>query len=242
MTIQELAHRANVTTRTIRYYVEQGILPPPGRGRPSEYNEEHLKVLDLVRRLKEQYLPLEEIRSMLQNLSMDQVEDFLRETTPGEQPAGELTNSAADYIAQVLNRGTMRTRLQQEAAPAAPAAPTTPAPPQWPSISEVTPSYGAPPPPTPAPGQASQPYFAEPASTPPPAAARAAPAAPVLANAEAQKRAVSSESAEQAETWQRVQLAPGIELHYHPPEDPGERGLVARIVQAARQILGQEKA
>ena len=65
MTIQELADRAEVTTRTIRYYVEQGVLPPPERGRPAEYTEEHVARLALVKRLKEQYLPLEEIRDTM---------------------------------------------------------------------------------------------------------------------------------------------------------------------------------
>ena len=54
MTIQELAERARVTTRTIRYYTEQGLLPAPERGRPARYTEEHLQRLELIRRLKEQ--------------------------------------------------------------------------------------------------------------------------------------------------------------------------------------------
>jgi DNA-binding transcriptional MerR regulator len=237
MTIQELARRANVTPRTIRYYVEQGILPPPGRGRPSEYTDEHLKVLDLVRRLKEQYLPLEEIRSMLQSLSMEQVQDFLRQTTPRTQPVGEPAGSAAEYISHVLNRGNMRSRLQQEAAPAPPA--------QLPRIAEPAPSY------EPAPGQAPQRYFDEAAAAPAVArpSAPAGPAQPPISapapastpwSGEKEKTAAREASVENVETWQRVQLAPGIELHYQAPEDLRQRGLVARIVQAARQIIGQE--
>ena len=46
MTIQELANEANVTPRTIRYYVEQGILPAPqspehAANLPVDTEEEH---------------------------------------------------------------------------------------------------------------------------------------------------------------------------------------------------------
>src|SRR5438552_13620567 len=98
MTINELAMQAGVTTRTIRYYVEQGVLPPPERGRPAEYTEEHVQRLALIRRLKEQYLPLEEIRDMLHRLSREQVEAFLAEHTPqeAEQTPARPPDSAAD--------------------------------------------------------------------------------------------------------------------------------------------------
>ena len=53
MTINELANQANVTVRTIRYYVEQELLPPPAPGYPAEYSEDHLRRLALIRRLKD---------------------------------------------------------------------------------------------------------------------------------------------------------------------------------------------
>src|SRR5690349_2668942 len=108
MTIQELADRADVTPRTIRYYVEQGILPPPERGRPSEYTDEHLRVLDLVRMLKEQYLPLEEIRTMMRDLTVRQIEEYLSKTAPGEEKRESAPDSAAEYVARVLSRGATR--------------------------------------------------------------------------------------------------------------------------------------
>ncbi len=89
MTIQELADRAEVTTRTIRYYVEQGVLPPPERGRPAEYTEEHVERLALIKRLKEQYLPLEEIRDTLQHLSLAEVEQLVEQYSPSSQEVAE---------------------------------------------------------------------------------------------------------------------------------------------------------
>src|SRR4051794_23467316 len=117
MTIQELATRANVTVRTIRYYVEQGVLPPPERGRPSEYTEEHLERLELIRRLKEQYLPLDEIRSTMQRLSLSEVEDLLNRSEPPREEQKQRLNSAADYISGIFQRTAARKELMEQAAP-----------------------------------------------------------------------------------------------------------------------------
>ena len=97
MTIGELAERAGVTTRTIRDYVEQDLLPPPDRGRPAEYTDEHIRRLELIRRLKDQYLPLEEIRDTMQQLTLEQVDELLAQHGPAsEQETKHLLNSAAD--------------------------------------------------------------------------------------------------------------------------------------------------
>jgi len=64
--ISELAEEAGVSTRTIRYYVSEGLLPPPvGSGPNSRYTDAHLHQLGIIGRLKEQYLPLREIRRRL---------------------------------------------------------------------------------------------------------------------------------------------------------------------------------
>jgi DNA-binding transcriptional MerR regulator len=64
--ISELADEAGVSTRTIRYYVSEGLLPPPvGAGPNSRYTDAHLAQLAIIGQLKEQYLPLKEIRRRL---------------------------------------------------------------------------------------------------------------------------------------------------------------------------------
>ncbi len=64
--IGELARRAGVTRRTIRYYVEMGLLPPPGgAGRAARYTADHLSRLEQIRALQAQRLSLEEIREHL---------------------------------------------------------------------------------------------------------------------------------------------------------------------------------
>lgn len=69
MRIDELAQRAGVPTRTIRYYTQQGLLPSPElKGRVGFYNGHHLDRLRLIKELQEKrYLPLSVIRSVIRH-------------------------------------------------------------------------------------------------------------------------------------------------------------------------------
>ncbi|HYZ94060.1 MAG TPA: MerR family transcriptional regulator [Actinomycetota bacterium] len=69
MRIDELAQRAGVPTRTIRYYTQQGLLPSPRlRGRVGYYDEGHLDRLRLIKELQEKrFLPLSVIRSVVRH-------------------------------------------------------------------------------------------------------------------------------------------------------------------------------
>lgn len=69
MRIDELAHRAGVPTRTIRYYTQQELLPSPKlRGRVGYYDARHLDRLRLIKELQEKrYLPLSVIRSVIRH-------------------------------------------------------------------------------------------------------------------------------------------------------------------------------
>lgn len=92
--IAELAQRAEVTPRTIRYYIAEGLLPPPsGTGPHRLYAADHLLRLQAIKRLKEQYLPLAEIRRRLAGASHDD-RDAL---SPDEEGAPD--SSAEDYLA-----------------------------------------------------------------------------------------------------------------------------------------------
>lgn len=65
-TLGELADAADVSTRTIRYYISEGLLPPPeGAGHASRYTDVHLTRLRQIAALKAQYLPLREIRNRI---------------------------------------------------------------------------------------------------------------------------------------------------------------------------------
>ena len=68
-TIDDLTAQAGVTVRTVRYYIGEGLLPPPlGAGPGTRYTREHLDTLLLIGALKDRYLPLREIRRRLQGM------------------------------------------------------------------------------------------------------------------------------------------------------------------------------
>src|SRR5437773_5979585 len=117
-TIGELADAGGVTTRTIRYYTAEGLLPPPDtRGRHALYGTDHLRRLQLIARLKDAYLPLSEIKARLDQLVPEQVEQLLAEY--GQTPAPPAPASAADYIAQVLTSQIAPQVVPPASAPAA---------------------------------------------------------------------------------------------------------------------------
>lgn len=86
LTLSELADAAEVSPRTVRYYISEGLLPPPeGVGPGRHYRQSHLDRLRLILRLKAAYLPLREIRRFL--TGMDD-EDVRRELAAGDAAGG----------------------------------------------------------------------------------------------------------------------------------------------------------
>ncbi|MDP3277371.1 MAG: MerR family transcriptional regulator [Deltaproteobacteria bacterium] len=65
--LDELAEAADVTVRTVRYYVQRGLLAAPVfRGRDTSYGEGHLWRLKLIKHLQEErFMPLDAIESEL---------------------------------------------------------------------------------------------------------------------------------------------------------------------------------
>ncbi len=67
----EAAEARPVTRRTIYYYINQGLLPPPeGAGSSSFYGERHRLVLKLIKLNQEAHVPLQKIRYRLHALEM----------------------------------------------------------------------------------------------------------------------------------------------------------------------------
>jgi DNA-binding transcriptional MerR regulator len=114
-TIQELAERCGVTPRTIRFYIEEGLLPPPlQEGRIGLYTDEHVERMELIRQLKEAFLPLREIHRLVNSLSSAEIRALLETLprTPYAAPAEEAESrpvgqSALDYI-RSLQKGVTR--------------------------------------------------------------------------------------------------------------------------------------
>lgn len=62
--IGELAAQAQVSRRTVRFYVALGLISPPtGRGRGRHYTDRHLEEILAVRTLQARGLPLAEIQA-----------------------------------------------------------------------------------------------------------------------------------------------------------------------------------
>lgn len=77
--IHELAEITGVSLRTIRFYIEKGLLPePPVKGRYAAYSDEYVDRIKLIRLLKNQRLPLDEIREQIAGLSHDEVREALK--------------------------------------------------------------------------------------------------------------------------------------------------------------------
>ncbi|MBL8111736.1 MAG: MerR family transcriptional regulator [Acidobacteria bacterium] len=73
--LEALADKAAVSARTVRYYVQRGLLPPPVfRGRETTYGEEHLLRLRAIQRLKDRFLPLDAIAAELDRRSLRELE------------------------------------------------------------------------------------------------------------------------------------------------------------------------
>ncbi|SDP20583.1 DNA-binding transcriptional regulator, MerR family [Streptomyces sp. cf386] len=73
LTIDELAARAGVTVRTVRFYGTKGLLPPPeiGPRRVGHYGQEHLARLALIEELQQQGMTLAAIERYVQQLPTD---------------------------------------------------------------------------------------------------------------------------------------------------------------------------
>lgn len=89
--LDELANRAGVSPRTVRYYIQRGILPPAEfRGPDTAYDERHLQALRAIKRLQEDYLPLDAIASELEGKSEAELrkiaERGLPQTSKREEP------------------------------------------------------------------------------------------------------------------------------------------------------------
>lgn len=194
--ISELAERTGVSTRTIRYYIEEGLLPQPEvQGKYAVFNEDYLIRLNLIKYLKDAYLPLKEIKRLLDSLMIPEIHDLVRkfEKDPSRALAGlgiypaekskiadinlseiaPATDSAQDYIKRALNRQ-----------PAA--------------IREPVMKFNAP------------------ASAP-----QRNPNLPT-------------------ESWQRVELAPGVELNIRQPQNISRRNQVDELITFARKLFNRE--
>ena len=143
-TLDELSTLANVTPRTVRYYIAEDLLPPPIiGGRNATYSQEHLDRLLAIGALKDMYLPLREIRHRLNTLTPEQMRDpayltslsqavavdramMKRMGQRGRPESREVRESAAEYLDHIDRRAPRESRRERPAYSNAMAAPEPP--------------------------------------------------------------------------------------------------------------------
>lgn len=76
--ISELAEKAQVSKRTVHYYIARGLLPSPeGAGLGTLYSDDHLFRLQLIRKWQSRFLPLEVIKSRIGSMTLVEVKKSL---------------------------------------------------------------------------------------------------------------------------------------------------------------------
>ena len=78
-TLADLERETGVPPRTIRYYIAEGLLQPAyGRGPSATYDADHLLRLRLIQQLKDQRMPLREIKERLSHLTPEDIAVMLK--------------------------------------------------------------------------------------------------------------------------------------------------------------------
>lgn len=186
--LAELSARADVSVRTIRFYIQQGLLPSPeSRGPGAHYTAEHLDRLRLIKRLQREHLPLAEIRRRLEGLGAAEIARLAEET------AARPRSSARDYIRQALSEPGAKLRA-----------------------AEPDPSFAT-----------------------PRMAAMARPLAGAPGEMGASLGAMKARPPARSQ-WERITLAPDVELHLRRPLSREQNRQVERLMEAARVIFEED--
>jgi DNA-binding transcriptional MerR regulator len=73
--LDELARAADVAPRTVRYYVQRGLLPAPAfHGKDTAYDDEHLLRLRAIKHLQAAHLPLDVIQARIAGATSRELE------------------------------------------------------------------------------------------------------------------------------------------------------------------------
>ena len=175
--LAELADRTGVSPRTIRYYIQEGLLPSPeARGPGAHYGPEHLERLKIIKRLQREHLPLAEIRRLLEEAG----ENLAALSAMSRAPSHRRT-SAQEYIRGVLGSPATESRVFSMSSPMR----------------------------------------------------------PIVGEAGEAGREVRSAHRTRSQ-WERITLAPDVELHVRRPLSRTQNKQVDGLLQAAREIFQEE--
>lgn len=178
--LKELCRLADVSERTVRYYITEGLLPPSqGSGLAASYNQQHLYVLLAIRWMKNQYLPLAEIKQRLVDLTPAELKEI---AVKSEQIVNSAVgDNALDYLERLRANKKFNTGSST--------------------------------------------------STPPNPV-------PTVATTHTNWPPVGQPVSEEGESWQRINLAPDIELHYRAQANQPERqAKIKQLLEQARRLF-----
>ena len=196
--LAELSARADVSVRTIRFYIQQGLLPSPeSRGPGAHYTAEHLDRLRLIKRLQREHLPLAEIRRRLEGLGAAEIARLAEET------AARPRSSARDYIRRALSEPGEKLKGTGSGERGAGSG--------TPELFSLHVAAAMAPPPSGAPSGLGA-SLREPVKPRPPGRSQ----------------------------WERITLAPDVELHLRRPLSREQNRQVERLMEAARVIFEED--
>lgn len=95
--LEDLARISGVSPRTVRYYVQRGLLPAPAfHGSQTTYGAEHLARLKAIKKLQDERLALDEIEAMLAHKSISDLEALAKKRS-NPPPAPKILPSSGPY-------------------------------------------------------------------------------------------------------------------------------------------------
>jgi DNA-binding transcriptional MerR regulator len=215
--LADLARLADVTPRTIRYYVAQGLLPSPDAAGPAtRYSDGHLARLRLIHRMQRDHLPLAEIRERLERMSDADVVMAL--AAMGSQPPSQSAPVDPDGTVGYIRSLMEQARIEPNVHPA----------PEPPALHRLAA------PASPARGMALHrdvELWSESSAAEPGRMAKSVPSAP----AESPPLSRPSKS-----TWERLVITPDIEIHVRRPLKPLDNKRADHLERYARELFQDE--
>jgi DNA-binding transcriptional MerR regulator len=225
--LKDLAARAGVTARTVHFYIQQGLLPPAGAPGPgARYSEAFLARLILIRRLQREHLPLAEIRQRLAGLDDGAVIDLVAASSKVADKPSAGTTSALEYVRSVLGQPPAARAATPPAITVAPPVARSAPPASEPRISWLR--------------ELTSPLSARRVERDEAAAFDLASVAPAP-SAPAASPSSSVPVPGARSQWDRIVLAPDVELHIRRPLTREQNKRVERLLVAAREILQENK-
>ena len=83
-TINDLEEKTGIKPRTIHFYIKEKLIPPADRtGGTASYSEEHIVKLSLIKEMKKTHLKLSGIRSALDGMSIQEMDDKYNQIMKG---------------------------------------------------------------------------------------------------------------------------------------------------------------